>query len=767
MTPRGGVSPSSKQVKFGDNYGDLPTPTRTGYSFLGWSLESPGSYPEYIESTGTQYIDTGFVANGGMIVEYKAMFLNYGYIVGSHNVSSPYGRNGGYLRYDGKWELGYGETYPAGSSGSLNTIYTVKFSTLYNNAYLEVDGTRILSTSGQNVSTNNVYLLTNSLGIVNNEFTKARIYYVKIYESGGNIIRDYVPYINAQGEVGMLDKANDKFYGNDGIGAFFANVVTSTTKLTTLGDHTLTANWAVNTYTVTLIDDILNAGVTGTKTGIGYNNMTVTYTSSYYQLHNTGTSDPFGSLSHTITLTAGTTYTASATIRNGTSSSGALASGGSIQIFYAINYGYNEPQSVRLTNGSSATFSVSTSGTYNVRLDNDYGVDVTLWNLCIGTATTKTVIYDQIPSNISVPSRSGYYFGGYFTGTGGSGTQYFGLTGAAAYTWDIASNTTLYACWISSSSSATLSSDWKTTLSLTASSVKSIVFTSNSSATSGFAGSVSVGTNVTAYYNSDKTSIVIYSPYLISISDSRYFYRLSSLTTLKLDNINTEILTDMSSMFKGCSSLTSLNVSNFDTSQVVNMSNMFYDCSSLTSLNVSNFNTANVTNMGNMFCGCSSLTSLNLGSNFNTQNVKYIDNMFNSCSKLTTLNVSNFNTGNARSMASMFRGCSSLTSLDVSNFNTQNTKYMENMFNGCSGLTSLNLGGFNLSVCTNFTDMLTGCSALTSITLPYNLGSSYTITLPTSTFYNGSAGPYSTVGSATSGTTVACSTESSKVTLTR
>ena len=218
---------------------------------MGWSLESPNSYPEYIESTGTQYIDTGFVANGGMVAEYKAMFLNYGYIVGSHNVSSPYGRNGGYLRFDEKWELGYGETYPTGSSGSLNTIYTVKFSTLYNNAYLEVDGTRILSTSGQNVSTNNVYLLTNTiaLSIPNGITTEARVYYVKIWDASGNLVRDYVPYINSQGQVGMLDKVNNKFYGNNGSGVFHysdntsSEYVTSTTKLTTIGDHLLYAKY--------------------------------------------------------------------------------------------------------------------------------------------------------------------------------------------------------------------------------------------------------------------------------------------------------------------------------------------------------------------------------------------------------------------------------------------------------------------------------------------------------------------------------------------
>ena len=35
--PAGGESPSSKTVKLGDNYGDLPVPTKSGYAFVGWS----------------------------------------------------------------------------------------------------------------------------------------------------------------------------------------------------------------------------------------------------------------------------------------------------------------------------------------------------------------------------------------------------------------------------------------------------------------------------------------------------------------------------------------------------------------------------------------------------------------------------------------------------------------------------------------------------------------------------------------------------------
>lgn len=47
-----------------------------------------------------------------------------------------------------------------------------------------------------------------------------------------------------------------------------------------------------------------------------------------------------------------------------------------------------------------------------------------------------------------MPTRAGYTFGGYFTSTDGSGTQYYTANGASAANWTIAQNTTLYAYWI-------------------------------------------------------------------------------------------------------------------------------------------------------------------------------------------------------------------------------------------------------------------------------------------------------------------------------
>ncbi len=60
----GSVSIPGKNYHLNSNYNTLPKPTRSGYTFLGWST-LPNGYQEleYIETTGTQYIDTGVYAN--------------------------------------------------------------------------------------------------------------------------------------------------------------------------------------------------------------------------------------------------------------------------------------------------------------------------------------------------------------------------------------------------------------------------------------------------------------------------------------------------------------------------------------------------------------------------------------------------------------------------------------------------------------------------------------------------------------------------------
>ena len=82
-----------------------------------------------------------------------------------------------------------------------------------------------------------------------------------------------------------------------------------------------------------------------------------------------------------------------------------------------------------------------TTKTYTVTLDNQGAT----------TAGTESVsaTFDAAMPAITVPTRTGYIFGGYYTETNGGGTKYYNADGTSANDWDIDSATTLYAQWTS------------------------------------------------------------------------------------------------------------------------------------------------------------------------------------------------------------------------------------------------------------------------------------------------------------------------------
>ena len=114
-----------------------------------------------------------------------------------------------------------------------------------------------------------------------------------------------------------------------------------------------------------------------------------------------------------------------------------------------------------------------------------------------------------------------------------------------------------------------------------------------------------------------------------------WFYDCNNLTTIEgIEYLNTEKVTDMSEMFKGCSALTSLDLTKFDTQNVTDMVSVFENCSKLTSLDLSNFDTQNVERMSDMFSGCSSLTTIYASDKFVTTKVSSGSDMFKDCTSL-------------------------------------------------------------------------------------------------------------------------------------
>ena len=222
-------------------------------------------------------------------------------------------------------------------------------------------------------------------------------------------------------------------------------------------------------------------------------------------------------------------------------------------------------------------------------------------------------------------------------------------------------------------------------------------------------------TNMSSMFNncSKLTSLDVTKFNTANVTDMSYmFYNCSKLTSLEVTKFNTAYVTNMTSMFARCSALTSLDVTKFNTANVTDMNSMFYGCDALTSLDVTNFNTEKVSGMSYMFSGCTNLTSLDV-TKFNTANVSDMSYMFSGCTNLTSLDVTKFNTANVTNMNRMFYNCSKLTSLDVTEFNTANVSDMSSMFSGCTNLTSLDVTKFNTAKVSDMSYMFSGCTSLT------------------------------------------------------
>ena len=200
------------------------------------------------------------------------------------------------------------------------------------------------------------------------------------------------------------------------------------------------------------------------------------------------------------------------------------------------------------------------------------------------------------------------------------------------------------------------------------------------------------------------------------VSTAHWFEGMSSLTTITgLENLNTNEVTTMASMFKGCTKLTSLDLSTFNTAKVTDMSNMFYGCTMLADLNLSGWNTAMVTDMSSMFRTCSNLTTLDLKA-LNTGNVTSMASMFQSDYRLTMVDMYGLNTEKVTDMSHLFHGCTNLTTVDVGGINTASVTTMANMFNACSQkLKVLDLSSFNTAAVTDMGSMFNSCGNLVAI----------------------------------------------------
>lgn len=207
-------------------------PEREGYSFDGWKIKRifvPEGYTklQYIESTGTQQIDTGVYSDGvGLKSELKVQLTTsdtservimgikqictfyeiyfYNSIVGAFHVSGQNTR----VNINRTTEAPYTiitDMTPSGITLSVNNIQSSYSGTM----------THFSSTNYE----------ISLFGLCNRYSISAKLYYAKMWQNG-TIVRDFIPAKrDSDNVIGMWDMVSKTFFTNSGTGSFVAGPV--------------------------------------------------------------------------------------------------------------------------------------------------------------------------------------------------------------------------------------------------------------------------------------------------------------------------------------------------------------------------------------------------------------------------------------------------------------------------------------------------------------------------------------------------------------
>ena len=207
-----------------------PQPTKPGYTFNGWKvIHVPGGFTElqYIEATGTQYIDTGFSPDANTRVDYKVRLVtgvnNGGPIIGARLGSNSSNR-----------------FFPLANGFDSNTYrtvfsnreysFTINFDIYYEGSFQPANGVSIINGTTRDISNsnfnkienNNLYLFATSGYTESLYNSKGQMYYVTVYDRGV-MVRNMIPAKrNSDNVVGMYDTVTDTFFTNAGSGTFVA-----------------------------------------------------------------------------------------------------------------------------------------------------------------------------------------------------------------------------------------------------------------------------------------------------------------------------------------------------------------------------------------------------------------------------------------------------------------------------------------------------------------------------------------------------------------
>lgn len=171
---------------------------------------------EYIESTGTQYIDTGFKPTGKSRVICDFLPLSTGmWIYGARHTATD--NTFMTVAMSDNYRSDYNNDY------SLNIPYDMKSRvTIDKNMGTMTIGSQSVSYPNADFNCNyNLYVFAGNSAGSPSTFSRMKLYLCQVYDNG-TLIRNFVPCQDPTGNVGLYDLVNAQFYGNAGTGTFTA-----------------------------------------------------------------------------------------------------------------------------------------------------------------------------------------------------------------------------------------------------------------------------------------------------------------------------------------------------------------------------------------------------------------------------------------------------------------------------------------------------------------------------------------------------------------
>lgn len=171
---------------------------------------------DYIESSGTQYINTGFKPN-----------QNTRCVIDIENLSSAQAAFFGARASQTAASFTYfsltattGRSDYGSSKQSMSFTNTVgRYTVDQNKNVCTANGVTATGTANTFQLTNNLYLMAVNQADAAIQNAKMKLYSAKVYDNG-TLVRDFIPCKNASGAIGLWDNVNSAFYANAGTGTF-------------------------------------------------------------------------------------------------------------------------------------------------------------------------------------------------------------------------------------------------------------------------------------------------------------------------------------------------------------------------------------------------------------------------------------------------------------------------------------------------------------------------------------------------------------------